>query len=177
MNYALKNHFSIWVQEGIDYCIPASIHSIFAYHKSDIIYQQTILLQLMILASKDHLPSFQAMNDIKAPSITNNFKCTKLDPPTFQDWLDNIIDEIKNDRPIAIATRMGKNAHIRVAYEIDDTNKIIKLYNPGKSNISKTRYGFNLSINSGREDYTFSKANIDWNLKKPCQDQLQIKPI
>ena len=178
MNYTLKKSFNLYVQEGIDYCIPASVQSIFNYHKSQIKYHQLILLQLMILyENKNHLPSFQAMSDIKDPRITNEFNCTVLNPSTFKEWTDNIINEISSNRPIAISTKFGDNAHIRVAIGIDDTNNIIKLYNPGVGNINKTVSGYNVKIYSGIENYSFTQAQADWDLDNPCHDQLQIIPI
>jgi len=170
-------------QEGPVSCIPASVELILNYHKPNFPLNQFLITTLMINYSINNSPSFNAIERIACPALTTFFNIKVLNPSTFTCWLQNIEDELKNDHPVAISTKVPNGSHIRVVLSKDDTRKTLLLYNPGF--YLKKSYVFNnnnptglIAISeAGLEEYSFNNAQSDFYAIEHCRDQLQIIPV
>jgi len=178
------NRLIVNYQEGPFSCIPASVELIFKYHKPILPFNQFMITILMINYSINNSPSFSAIENIVCPSITTFFDINVLNPITFNDWLQNIENELINNRPIAISTDMpNRGAHVRVVLSKDDTNKKLTLYNPGfylkiSHVLNKGKITGTIAIyEAGIEEYGYTDAQKDFNASNACHDQLQIIPI
>lgn len=185
MNQTINyQHLIFNYQEGPASCIPASVELIFNYHKPRFPVNQFMITILMINYSINNSPSFSAIERIACPAVTTFFNINVLNPITFTDWLQNIENELKKDRPIAISTKIPNGgAHIRVVLSKDDTNNKLLLYNPGF--YFKKSYVLNKGITTGMiaiteaglEEYSYNDANNDFSALESCHDQLQIIPV
>ena len=168
------------IQRGIDFCIPACAYSICKYHDPKFDYTQEYIMSLMVSNATDHMPSFGAMIQFVAPILNARFVMRQEPPHSHQEWLTNIKNEIDDNCPLAIATRVSNNhVHIRTVLGYDDNSGEILLYNPGVTKLIKSQNfplqkGSQYCIASGIEKYEYQQAQRDIN---NANDQLIIRPV
>ena len=169
------------IQHGIGFCISASVQSILHYHKPHLHFSQDYLHSLMVIGEQNQQPSFPAVLRNIKPKLDKEFDFQiPPEPQNFLEWSQNIKTEIDNSNPLAISTRVGPTSvHIRVVVGYDNAKKEFKLYNPGVTYLKNngSTPGFQFSIKSFIEDYTYFNAESDFNVHQPTRDQLIIHPI
>ncbi len=150
-------------------CIPACAEAIFRYHDSSFNYTQSDIRDWIIRLKGSFDPSFSSLSNCIPPSVADNFILMNPNyPDSFDDWLESIISELSNNRPVGISTRIpGDGAHIRVVLGNSEQNGLL-IFDPA------------WRINPAVEVLSFTSiedADTAWNLPDPCRDQLLIHPI
>jgi hypothetical protein len=171
------------VQEGIHFCIPASVLSVLKYYDQNIKCTQFGLMQLLISNSKSNSPSLEGVIEAIKPQLENDYNFQYLGPSTFDEWKDNVITNLTKSYPMIFTSRNNSGPHVRVIIGFDELTNTFIIFDPGESgsldkilNHTGNIIGSIWTIKSMIKTYTEIEAKEDWNKPNRCSDQLLISP-
>jgi hypothetical protein len=171
------------VQEGIHFCIPASVLSVLKYYNQNIKYTQFGLMQLLISKSKSNSPSLEGVIEAIKPQLENDYIFEYLGPNTYDEWKYNVMENLTKSYPIIFTTRNSNGPHVRVIIGFDEPTNTFSIFDPGESgsldhllNQTGNIIGSILTIKSMIKTYTETEAKEDWENPNRCSDQLLIFP-
>lgn len=179
MNNILIESFPLSViQDGSQFCIPATIQAILIYHQhkdaSSEVFQ-FCLMREMIKMDENNAPSLKSAEIVLKDDYLVTVK--QIEPNTFDEWYKHIEIDINRRNPIAFTTRRNDGSvHIRTIIGINYTSKSFVVFDTAKEaeKLPISSESFMYVIVSGKYEYKFNEAQFDWEKIGGCRDLLQI---